>query len=224
MWVAMRRQPRGWHRGLLRETPAAGAAVRRITNAFSTEPLAPCRGRFASVALWMEGLPAECDLIHLAAIIGGRKATPFYIGPPENDGLRQLNISLPAGIETGLQPVVLSWLGRPLAAPVTLRVVPPGPSVPRVIATSDAVDLLSGTLIQSGIVKVVLEEVDRIEDFAAFVDNCPAADLETFCVDPLPMRYEVNIHLPAGLESGSHRLELRLGARRFPQIAIETRL
>jgi len=223
MWVTLRKQPPGWHQGLLPARPAAAAAViRRITNAFSTEPLAPCRGRFAAVALWIEGLPAECDLIHLEATIGTRKATTFYIGPPENDGLSQVNISLPAGIETGLQPVALSWLGRPLAPEAILRVVPPGPSVPRVVAAGDAVDLLSGTRVLSGIIKVVLEEVESVHDLGALIDGLPARRLETFCVDPVPMRYEVNIHLPRGLAGGPHRLELRLGSRHFPPIALET--
>ncbi len=99
-------------------------------------------------------------------------------------------------------PVLPVWLGEPLCPPATLRVVPPGPSVPRVIAVSDAVDLLSGTRIRSGIVKVVLEEVERISAFEAFVDGQPATRIETFCVDPVPLRYEVNFHLPAGLRPG----------------------
>ncbi len=222
MWATMRKRPPGWHQSLRPAKPAE-AVIRRITNAFSTEPLAPCRGRFASVSLWIEGLPSECSLVHLRARAGGRVATPFYIGPPENDGLSQLNISLPAGIETGLHPVGLSWLGSPLAPAATLRVVPPGPCVPRVIAASDAVDLLSGSLILSGIVKVVLEEIENIQGMLALVDGLPSGRLETFCVDPVAMRYEVNIHLPPDLPAGAHRLELRLGPRRFPPIALETR-
>jgi ubiquinone/menaquinone biosynthesis C-methylase UbiE len=222
MWVTMRKQPEGFHARLLRDRPQANAVVRRLTNAFSTEPLAPCRGRFASVSLWMERIPDECDLLHLEARVGAGKATPFYLGPVENDGLRQLNLHLPAGLATGLQPVRLDWLGRMLAPEVTLRVVPPGPLVPRVVSLSDGVDLLSGPRISSGIIKVVAEEVERIEDFQASVDGCAMARIETFRVDPVPMRYEVNLHLPQGLAAGPHGLEMRLGERRFPQVIIET--
>jgi ubiquinone/menaquinone biosynthesis C-methylase UbiE len=221
MWVTLRKQPRGWHADLVRRGPAARAVIRRISNAFSTEPLAPRSGRFASISLWFEALPAECDLLHLDAAIGGGKANPFYIGPLENDGLRQLNVSLPPGIETGLHPVRLTWLGEPLCPPATLRVVPPGPSVPRVIAVSDAVDLLSGTRIRSGIVKVVLEEVEQISAFHADVDGEPVLRTETFCVDPVPQRHEVNVHLPAAIGAGEHALEMRLGRRRFPPLTIE---
>jgi len=86
---------------------------------------------------------------------------------------------------------------------------------------SDAVDLLSGTRIRSGIVKVVLEEVEQISIFQAFVDGLPAARVETFCVDPVPQRYEVNVHLPAAIGTGEHSLEMRLGPRRFSIFTIE---
>ena len=91
------------------------------------------------------------------------------------------------------------------------------------MAVSDAVDLLSGSVIQSGIVKAVLEEVDRIEELHASVDGMAPVRLETFLVDPVPMRYEVNIHLPSGLAPGVHKLEVGLKQRVFPPIVIETR-
>ena len=222
MWVSLLKRTRGWHAALeLRPPPAAGARMHRITNAFGTEPLATCRGRFASIILWMEGVADECDLLHLEAAVGGEKATAFYIGPVENDGLRQLNVSLPAGIQTGLHPVGLRWLGRPLCPGATLRVVPPGPSAPRVISVSDAIDLLGGPRIGSGIIKAVLEDVKRIEDLGVCVGGREPARVETLCVDAVPSRYEVNIHLPAGLRPGRHRLEMRLGSRLFPPIWIE---
>ncbi len=222
MWVTMCKRKQGFHQGLRRERRGARAVIRRLTNAYSTEPLAPCRGRFASVSLWMEGLPPESDLLHLEAWIGAGRATPFYIGPVENDGLRQLNLHLPPGLTTGLQPVRLAWLGCRLAPEATLRVVAPGPLVPRVVAVSDGVDLLSGHRICSGVVKLVVEEVERIEDLRAALDGAPIERVETFCVDPVPMRYELNLHLPQGLTPGAHRLELSLGERCFPHVIIES--
>ena len=222
MWATMRKRAKGWHSALESDPPPAAAVrVHRITNAFGTEPLATCRGRFASIILWMSALPEECDLLHLEVVIGGGEATPFYVGPAENDGLRQLNVSLPAGIQTGLHPVQVYWLGRPLCPPATLRVVPPGPSAPRVVWVSDAIDLLGGVRIRSGIVKAIFEEVERIGDLRAFIDGREAARIETFCVDPVPMRCEVNIHLPPDVEPGRRRLEIRLGPRSFPPIWIE---
>ena len=219
MWVTLCKRPTGWRDDLARR-PVARAAIRRISNGFSTEPLVPCRGRFASISLWMEALPQECDLLHLEATIGGLPATPFYVGPVERDGLSQLNIALPAGIATGLQPIHLTWFGEPLCAPAILRVVPPGPTVPRVVALSDAVDLLSGTAIRSGIIKLVVEDVERISDFRASMDGQDLSSIETFCVDPTPMRYEVNIHLPPALPKGDHSLEIQLGHRKLGSFGV----
>jgi hypothetical protein len=222
MWVTMRKQTRGWHDALERRPVAATAArVHRVTNAFGTEPLATCRGRFASIVLWMGALFDECGLLHLEATVAGARATPFYVGPVENDGLRQLNVSLPAGIQTGLHSVQLFWLARPLCPAVTLRVVPPGPFAPRVLSVSDAIDLLAGPFIRSGIIKAIFEEVDGIDRLRAWVDGREVARIETFCVDPVPMRYEVNFYLPGGLGAGRRRLDLQLGPRRFPPIWIE---
>jgi SAM-dependent methyltransferase len=220
-WATMRKQPRGWHADLARRRPATHASVRRVSNTFSSEPLAPCRGRFASISLWIEALPAECDLLHLEATIGSQHASAFYIGPLENDGLRQVNISLPPGIETGLHPVLLLWLGEPLCPPATLRVVPPGPLVPRVTAVSDAIDLLSGASIRCGVVRIVLEEVEEISAFQACVDGQPASQIETLLVDPVAMRYEINIHLPSNAGPGDHSLEMRLGRRLFSPFKIQ---
>jgi SAM-dependent methyltransferase len=220
MWVTLAKRPTGWHASLLRHRKPAHATVRRLTNAFGTEPLATSRGRFAAISLWIEALPPECDLLHLEVSAGGLSASPFYIGPVESDGLSQVNIALPAGIEKGLQPVQLKALGEPLCPPVTLRVVPPGPSVPRVIALSDAVDLLSGATIRSGIVKLVLEDVEQIAGFRVSFDAQEISRIETFCVDPVPLRYEINIYLPAGSRPGSHRLELDFGERKLGSFAL----
>jgi SAM-dependent methyltransferase len=220
MWVTLAKRPTGWRAGLPRRRQPSRAAVRRLTNVFGTEPLATTRGRFAAISLWIEALPPEFDLLQLEASIGGLSASPFYIGPVENDGLSQVNVALPAGIENGLQPVQLEALGEPLCPPVILRVVPPGPAIPRVVDLSDAVDLLSGPTIRSGIVKLLLEDVERIAEFRASFDGQAISRFETVCVDPGPMRYEINIHLPAGSPPGRNRLELGLGGRKLGDFAL----
>ncbi len=127
MWITMRKQPRGWHTKLARRAPDSRARIRRITNAFSSEPFAASKGRSAIVSLWMQGMPADCDLLHMGARIGGLPACISRIGPPESDGLQQVVVMLPPGITTGLRPVRLDWLGRALCPEATLRVIPAGP-------------------------------------------------------------------------------------------------
>jgi len=218
--VTLRKRPRGWRAQLAARPPAAGVRIRRIANAYGAGPLAASRGRFAAVSLGVETLPEECGLLDLEARIGGLPGKPFYLGPESVDGLREMRIVLPEGIATGLQPVELLWFGRALGQPATLRVAPPAPAAPRVVGLSDAVDLLAGRRIQSGAVKIILEEVEDVSQLCASLDGEPVAAIESFCVDPAPPRYEVNLRLPAGIAPGERMLELRLGRRRFPPVRV----
>ena len=220
MWTTWRKKPAGWAASLAGRRAETSVRIRRITNAHSSEPVAPNRGRFSSISLWMEGLPQDCDLNHLDIAIGGRKAFVSYLGAPESDGLQQLNAALPPGLASGLQPVELTWLGTSLCAGV-LRVVPPGPAVPRIVAVSDGVDLLSGTRIVTGLVKITIEEAERPEEFRATIGGLPVRDIDIFRTDPVPPRHEINIRLPEGLPAGPQALEMWLGRRRFAPVGLE---
>lgn len=217
MWTTMRRRFPGWrsHRN------DGFARIRRTTNAHNSEPVVPARGRFASFTLWLEDLPHNCDLMNLEVRAGGVPATPCYIGPPEADGLQQLNVLLPAVESTGLLPLELSWNGEPLADPTSLRVIPPGPLVPHLLSVTDGINMLSGSRITSGSIKVTLEELDNPQDFEAEIDGKPVTDLDIFCADPLPPRYEINFQIPAGLSPGSRKLTMRLGRRLLPAMDLE---
>lgn len=196
------------------------ATVRAISNAHTGEHAVPAAGRLACASFWIENLPDTCDLLSLEARIDGARGTGVYIGPPA-DGLSQFNVLLTRGVRTGLVPVEIAWNGRPLCPTSWMRVIPPGPSVPRIFAVSDGVNLLSGTRIERGTVKVTLEEVKTPESFEARIDGRPVRQPEIFCTDPLNQRYEINFFLPESTGPGPHRLEMRLGSREFAPVPIE---
>jgi len=221
MWTTWRKRPEGWAAGLEGRRVEPVVRIRRITNAHSSEPVAPPHGRFASISLWVEGLPEECDLNHLDILVGGAKGLGTYLGPREPDGLQQLNACLPEGLSTGLQAVELRWLGQSVAEPSKLRVIPAGPAVPRVVSVSDGIDLLSGLRIVSGAMKVAIEEALQPERFEAQVDGISVAEIDVFCTDPRLPRHEVNFKLPEGLGTGRHLLSMRLGSRHFAPVTIE---
>jgi len=221
MWTTLRKMPEGWAMGRGRRSQAGHAHIRRITNAFSSEPVAPTRGRFSSISLWMEGLSGDCDLNSLSVRIGGREGFVFYLGPPELDGLQQMNIDLPEGLGTGLQPVEVLWLDRAVCEPSMLRLVPPGPPVPRLVSVSDGVNLLSCTKIVSGIVKLVLEETEQPGQLEVTLGGRTPDGLEVFCTDPRLPRHEVNFPVPDEVRTGSKRLDLKLGRRRFAPVYLE---
>jgi hypothetical protein len=47
------------------------------------------------------------------------------------------------------------------------------------------------------------------------------SDIEFFCVDPRPQKFEVNLRLPEEIGIGPHQLELRMGRRKLAPITIE---
>ena len=210
MWTAWRKA------GLLPTTHLPPPAVRRVTHAYSFEPVAPNRQRHAAISVWMENLPADCDLNNLEVDIDGIRAEPFFIGWPIAEGIRQVNVWLPVGARTGLLPVQLRMNGVNLCAPGTVRVIPAGPQVPRIVSVTDGVNLVQKNASSSGILKVQLEEVGSPESLTATIGDHPVENLEVKCIDPRAPRHEANLLLPKDLSPGHYRLVVRSGRWRLP--------
>jgi hypothetical protein len=189
-------------------------SVHRLTNAHSWEPVIPDRGRHAAVSIWMKNLSAECDLNSLEVAIDGAPGILFYIGPPV-EGLQQVNAWMPDGVRTGLVPVEIRWNGARLSDPVTVRIIPAGPAVPRIVAITDGVNLVQKNASTTGLLKIQIEEITSPESITAMIDGRPVERLDFLCVDPRPPRYEVNLRLPQGLLTGRYRLEIQIGRRRL---------
>ncbi len=67
----------------------------------------------------------------------------------------------------------------------------------------------------------MLEEISRSDELEASVDGHRVSDLEFFCTDPRPQKFELNIRLPDEIGIGPHHLELRMGRRKLAPIAID---
>jgi len=221
LWTTWRKRHDGWERSLAGCNRQPQALIRNVGNAQTGEPAIPATGPFAAASLSIEGLPEDCDLNHLEVRMDGLVCTPAYIGPPQWDGVSQVNVALPDGLRTGMVPVEIDWLGKPLCASMWARVVPAGPAVPWVCSLADGVNLLSGRRIVSGIVKVTVEEVVQPEMFGATVGGNPVENIDFFCTDPLTRRYEINFSIPRGTPPGPHQIEMWLGKRRFAPVSIE---
>jgi|SRR5579862_6454423 SAM-dependent methyltransferase len=231
MWSTWRKRAPGWHdeqQVHSEESASEGSAdmqmparIRRLTNASSTEPVAPSRGRFASISLWIENLPAEAGLHDLRVVVGDSFGTVAYIGSPDSSGIQQVVVILPELEATGLLPVEIRRFERTIAPPATLRIIPPGPLVPRVQSIRDAINLVAENRIETRLVKMTIEEVARPHDIQAEVGGVPVADLEFFCTDPRPQRFEVNFRLPEEITPGRHPLEVRIGRRKLAPVMLE---
>jgi SAM-dependent methyltransferase len=222
MWTTWRKQPQGWQAEQAEQQfPDTTSRVRRVTNSHSSEPGAPSRGRYASISLWVENLPADAGLHQLRVQVGDSLGTVTYIGPPMNDGLQQVSVVLPELEATGLLPVELRWLEEPIAPLATLRVISPGPLVPCIRSVTDGLNLVADKRIETRHVKMILEEVARPHEIEASVGGLPVGDLEFLCTDPRPQRFEVNFRLPEEIGPGPHELQVRLGRRRLAPVMLE---
>jgi ubiquinone/menaquinone biosynthesis C-methylase UbiE len=221
MWTTWRKQPRGWVAEQASREIDSQARIRHITNASSTEPVAPSRGRFASISIWVENLPPEAGLHQLQVTIGSSLGTVCYISPPDNCGLQQVNVTLPELEATGLLPVEILWSGQKISPTATLRVIPPAPSVPRIRSIYDGMNLASEGRIESRLVKMVLEEIAKPHEIEVTVDGLPVSGLELFCTDPRPQSFEMNFFLPEEILPGTRHVELKIGRRKMPPVPIE---
>ena len=102
-----------------------------------------------------------------------------------------------------------------------MRVIEPGPSVPRIEKITDGTNLLAERRIEQGTVKLLMEEVSNPEQFRAFVDSKPVRGVEMFAIDPRNQRWDISFLLPEGVNPGTHNLDIRLGERRFEPVSIE---
>jgi SAM-dependent methyltransferase len=219
MWITCRKRPAGWRARVVGKP--GRAAIRNISNALTGEAVAPARGALAALSLWVQNLPDECDLLNTKVFADGAECRLMYIGQPEKDGIVQVNVALPDGIRTGMVAVEMFLFDLPLAAPAWVRIMPPGPSVPRISTVTDGINLLSGTRIVTRTVKVTMTEVLQAETFHATIDGHNALEIDSFCADPTTLRYEFNFKLPPRIGAGPHELVVKLGKRVFAPLAIE---
>jgi SAM-dependent methyltransferase len=221
MWITCRKRPTGWSASLASRQVQPTALIRNITNALTGEAVAPQTGALAALSIWVEGLPDECGLHQLEITADTKHCRLTYIGEPEKDGVTQVNVALPAGIRTGMVPVEMRWIGQLLCEPSWVRIMPPGPSVPRIATITDGINLCSGSRIVTRTLKVTMLEVADASQFRATINGLPALEIDSFCADPLTQRYEFNFKLPESVRAGAHDVIVELGRRKFAPLPIE---
>jgi hypothetical protein len=151
--------------------------------------------------------------------VGGRPASVTFLGHPERDGLQQVNVMLPAGLGTGLQPVELADEEAPPGAAATVRLIAPPPPVPRLMSLTDGIDLMSGTRLVTRTIKVTLEEADPYQ-LEAWAGPVRLEDRDEFCCDPRVPRWEVNYRIPQEALPGDCEIRLTLGRRSLGSVPV----
>lgn len=216
MWVSWRKPG-----GPPTSARSGPARLVKIGNALTGESVAPSAGIMAAISVWGQNLPPDADLETLTVRVDGQDCRLSYIGPPEPDGVSYVNAILPEGLRTGLVPVEVWWEGKLLFPEGWVRIMPPGPLVPRVLAVNDGINLLLGNRVLTGAVKVTMLEVAHAEQFRATVDGHDVGAIDRFCTDVLSQRWEFNFHLPESIQPGPHNVYITLGRRTFAPVGIE---
>ena len=223
LWITARERAVGWRA----QPPGEPARIVRVTDTFTADAVVPRSGRFASASVWVLDLSEDADLNRLRVLIGGEPVAPCFIGKHTRKNPTQVNVYLPPDLRSGIVPVQLSWLGEPISNTATMRVIGPGPLVPRVVTVTDAVNLMSNVTIENRLIKVTVEEVnleneDEVREAAgATIGGRPAGPLEVYCLDPLPRVFEIDVPVPPDVPPGAHHLTLQIAGRAFAPIPIE---
>ena len=134
-----------------------------------------------------------------------------------------MNVALPEGIRTGLVPVEIVWLGRPLAAPAWVRDHARGTlRAARHRPSPTASTCSPGSRIVTRLGEGHDERSARTPtQFHATVDGHDGAGPRNLLRRPVVQRYEFNFKLPANIAPGPHEVRIALGKREFAPLEIE---
>jgi len=196
-------------------------ALKAVTAASGGHSVVPARGRDAAVSLWLEGLPPGGHLGNLDIHFHDAAAPGCYLSPLSPTGACQLNARLPRGLAPGRYSVGLAWEGRFLGAFAGLEVTAPPPRRPRILAISDGINIASKNRVETGGMKVTIEDIERPEEVAFTVAGLPAQYLQYERKDPITDTYEFAFHLPENTPRGKQPLRISVSGRDLPPEPIE---
>ena len=150
-------------------------------------------------------MPADCDLNNLEVLVDGEPGVPVYIGPPDSEGLQQVNAWLPAGVRTGLVPVELLATASGFVRLRSRALFPPGPLVPRIVSITDGINLVlqNATNTRAAQGSTGRGQRRRIQSPPTWMIR-PVERLDILRTDPRTPRHELNLELPADLPQGPH--------------------
>jgi len=226
-----------WRKPAPAAAPRAQFVLKAVTATTNGGNIVPARGRDAAISLWIDGLPSDCHLGNLEirfAVVPSRDSLPSrdregasydlrgcYLSPIGPSGDCQMDVRLPQGITPGAYQVALYCDERMLGAPQPIEVIPAPPRNPKLLSITDGVNLASHRRIESGGVKVTLEDIANPAEVSFRVAGRPAESLAWECRDPITDTYEFAFHLAHKTKPGRHSLEITVSGRRLPSEPIE---
>ena len=217
MWVTLRKPT-----SRLPEPDFSRVILKDVTAASSGKHSVPQRGRDAAVSLWIEGMPEVSDLAVLAAGFDGVLQQGCYLSPIGENGGCQFNVVLPRGVRTGSVPVTLHrHQGNLVAGPVLIDVTPGPPWVPKVLSVTDAINIRSKYRVETGGVKVNIEDIEQPQNVCFRVDGRGVGWMQIEFKDPITSTYEFSFYLPHKVKDGERRLDISVSGRALPPVSFQ---
>jgi SAM-dependent methyltransferase len=217
MWVTLRKPT-----SRLPEPDFSRVILKDVTAASSGKHSVPQRGRDAAVSLWIEGMPEVSDLAVLAAGFDGVLQQGCYLSPIGENGGCQFNVVLPRGVRTGSVPVTLHrHQGNLVAGPVLIDVTPGPPWVPKVLSVTDAINIRSKYRVETGGVKVNIEDIEQPQNVCFRVDGRGVGWMQIEFKDPITYTYEFSFYLPSKVKDGERRLDISVSGRALPPVSFQ---
>lgn len=217
MWVTLRKPT-----SRLAEPDFSHVILKDVTAASSGKHSVPQRGRDAAVSLWIEGMPEVSDLAVLTAGFDGVLQQGCYLSPIGENGGCQFNVVLPRGVRTGSVPVTLHrHQGNLVAGPVSIDVTPGPPWVPKVLSVTDAINIRSKYRVETGGVKVNIEDIEQPQNVSFRVDGRAVGWMQIEFKDPITYTYEFSFYLPSKVKDGERRLDISVSGRALPPVSFQ---
>jgi SAM-dependent methyltransferase len=223
MWITLRKRPAGWVESLAGRRIQSAAAIRNVSNALTSEAVAPSSGPMAALSLWIERLPEECDP-QSHGRYRGRNSRPPRVHRCAGQRERATSQRLaPRGRShrhgaCGRHVAGTDRLPHRLGAHHPARPVGRAPH-----HRHRRRQPVAGPSDRSGSVKVTLIEVADPDLFHATVDGRDVLETDSFCSNPLGRCYEFNFRMPAGTARARTSCASRWASARFSQLPLRWR-
>lgn len=97
---------RRWDEGWMR--PSQNLHIAGVTNAITFDHHLPCRGRYAFLAIWVDGLPEQATRDTVRVEVGKYGINPYFVGrstDPQDQNRTQINTIVPPGLDAGATTV-----------------------------------------------------------------------------------------------------------------------
>jgi uncharacterized protein (TIGR03437 family) len=80
-------------------------------------------GAGSCLSVWASGIPEDCEMKQVLVLLNGLNLPAIYVSEkPDDEGLRQVNATLPAGLPPGKVKLRLECAGN-VSAPVDVELV-----------------------------------------------------------------------------------------------------